>query len=469
MANWRLVFNAVCLPVLAYGSILWFKRKRNFGLTKMVQQVINDGVKLIAGAFRTAPREPLHELTRVPPAFYYLDKLTTTCALRLYRVPRSSQLLARLGQDWTGSPSGGLHSPQGGAETFCNPRVGPMALVRRPTALEALGARVPAEGPRADIVAVPPWEVPNWRGRLTELGVMHPVARAKWTEGLYKAIPYGATAVIRVDAVVSNRGRYDDLVVGGAAAIMSTHVEGSSQTWTRYWSLGTEVTQYDTAVHGLAKAMEWLGELYDTIPPPKRTYILSSASSAISAITNIHTLNNQKDVLLFHKSLTSLCSQHQDARFTLAWAPKKRDRIQDSTVRFRALAACKQTPRATLTAQHSAAYQRAMARKQMFAAWAREWVQTRRERGLQDSFAYEYAITHPPDGNNHPLWKAATDKGLPTVPRHTTSTALRLMVGHAFTSTYARRFRPDIPEEMNGCECGYTDRSLHHILVTFSS
>jgi hypothetical protein len=55
MANWRLVFNAVCLPVLSYGCTLWFKRKRNLGLTKMVQQVINDGVKLISGAFARHP------------------------------------------------------------------------------------------------------------------------------------------------------------------------------------------------------------------------------------------------------------------------------------------------------------------------------------------------------------------------------------------------------------------------------
>jgi hypothetical protein len=190
-------------------------------------------------------------------------------------------------------------------------------------------------------------------------------------------------------------------------------------------------------MHGLAKAMEWLIGLYDTFPPPRRTYILSAASSAISAITNIHALNNQQSVLLFHKSLTTLCSRHQEARFTLAWAPKRRDRVQDSTVRFRALAACKQTPRTLITAQHTAAHQRALARKQMFAAWAREWVQTRRKRGLQDTFAYEYAIPYPPDGKNHPMWRAATDKDLPPPSRHTTSTVLRLWLD--------TRSRPPMP------------------------
>jgi hypothetical protein len=465
MANWRLVFNAVCLPVLSYGCTLWFKHKHNLGLTKMVQQVINNRVKLIAGAFRTAPCEPLHKLTRVPLAYFYLDKLTTTCTLRLYRVPWTSQLLPHLGPDWVRPPLGGPHSPQGGAVIFRNPRVGPMALVRCPTTLEALGAWVPVEGPRSEVVAIPPWEVPNWRGRLTTIRVMFPNARAKWVEGLYRALHYGTIAVIRVDVAISNKDCYDNLMVGRAAAILTMHIGGSSWTWTQHWCLGTEVTHHDITMHGLAKAMEWLIGLYNTFPPPRCTYIISAASSAVSTITNIRALNNQQSVLLFHKSLTALCSQHQEARFTLAWAPKKRDRVQDSTVRFQALAACKQTPCALVTAQHTAAHQRAQACKQMFAAWAREWVQTCWKRGLQDTFTYEYAIPHPPDSKNHPMWRAATDKDLPPPPsRHTTSTVLHLMVGHTFTSTYARCFCKDIPEELNECDCSYQDRSLYHIL-----
>jgi hypothetical protein len=59
MANWWLVLNAVCLPVLTYGSQLWFLTGVAKGLTQMVQQVQNDMVRQVMGAFRTAPREPL--------------------------------------------------------------------------------------------------------------------------------------------------------------------------------------------------------------------------------------------------------------------------------------------------------------------------------------------------------------------------------------------------------------------------
>jgi hypothetical protein len=44
MANWRLVLNAVCLPVLTYGSQLWFLTGAAKGLTNMVQWVQNDMV-----------------------------------------------------------------------------------------------------------------------------------------------------------------------------------------------------------------------------------------------------------------------------------------------------------------------------------------------------------------------------------------------------------------------------------------
>ena len=90
----------------------------------------------------------------------------------------------------------------------------------------------------------------------------------------------------------------------------------------------------------------------------------------------------------------------------------------------------------------------------------------RQKRRCHDSFAYEYALTHPPNGDNHPLWTAAAKRanGSSLFTRHTTTTALRLAVGHAFTADYTRRLRPDIPEHELQCPCGFPDNSFHHIL-----
>jgi hypothetical protein len=42
MANWRLVLNAVCLPVMTWGCQLWFKKEAPKVLVKMLQQVQNE-------------------------------------------------------------------------------------------------------------------------------------------------------------------------------------------------------------------------------------------------------------------------------------------------------------------------------------------------------------------------------------------------------------------------------------------
>ena len=147
MTNWWLVFNAVCLPVLSYGCQLWANARNYRTLVKLTQAVFNDGVKVISGAFRTAPREPLHEITRVPPARFFFDKLTTTSALRLYRVPITSQLRRHLGPGWCLDPSGGPDPSNGGPVTPFTAHAGPRVRAQCPTALEALGQRVPIQGP----------------------------------------------------------------------------------------------------------------------------------------------------------------------------------------------------------------------------------------------------------------------------------------------------------------------------------
>ena len=47
MANWRLVLNAVCLPVLSYSCQLWYLTGAAKGLINMLQRVQNEMVKLV--------------------------------------------------------------------------------------------------------------------------------------------------------------------------------------------------------------------------------------------------------------------------------------------------------------------------------------------------------------------------------------------------------------------------------------
>src|SRR6266702_846068 len=84
-------------------------------------------------------------------------------------------------------------------------------------------------------------------------------------------------------------------------------------------------------------------------------------------------------------------------------------------------------------------------------------------------------IHRPPDGHNHPLWieavKCATDdqgrklSKQPKYLRHVTSTALQLAMDHAFTGSYAKRFRPSDPPESVSCPCGAGLRDPPHLIL----
>jgi hypothetical protein len=99
MANWRLVLNTVCLLVMTWGCQLWFCQGGTKGLVKNLQQVQNEMVKVVTGSFHTAPRETLLQITHMLLMHHFLEKLTYTSALRLYRLPSKSQLLNRLGPE----------------------------------------------------------------------------------------------------------------------------------------------------------------------------------------------------------------------------------------------------------------------------------------------------------------------------------------------------------------------------------
>jgi hypothetical protein len=233
MANWRLVLNAVCLPVLTYGSQLWFLTGAAKGLTNMVQRVQNDMVRQVTGAFRTAPHEPLLHFTRMLPMKFFIEKLTYTSALRLYRLPRESQILRRLSTDWYSPGQGDLPLP------VPHSRVLPGKRNQRPTALEALALKVPSGGPKVDVVALAPWEVPNWVKHVSYMGVENPCVRKNWIRDLTGTVKDSNTMLVHLAAATLNREAEGLGVVGGAAA---TYSRGGAEITSHDWVIGTDVT-----------------------------------------------------------------------------------------------------------------------------------------------------------------------------------------------------------------------------------
>jgi hypothetical protein len=130
----------------------------------------------------------------------------------------------------------------------------------------------------------------------------------------------------------------------------------------------------------------------------------------------------------------------------------------------------------------SAAFQKDRARKKAFANWEHKFGLERclaqfRLRWLGDSgeghVFRERIITEPPSVGHHPLWAAATEvkkdengkkTRIPKYSRQNHICALQLAVDHAFTGSYARRFRPADPPETTACPCGAHTRSPSHLI-----
>jgi hypothetical protein len=220
-------------------------------------------VKQVTGAFRTAPREALLHFTRMVPMRHYIEKLTYTSALRLYRLPRSSQLLSRLGQDWYVPGQGDLPM------VVARSRALPGKRNQRPTALEALALKVPSSGPKVDLAVLAPWEVPNWVDRVSYMGVETPFVRKDWIRGLTAAGADPSTMFIHVAAATCNREAEELGVVGGAAA---TYARGGNPITWHSWAAGSELTQFDADAFALARTAEVLASSYSDGVAPRSLF-----------------------------------------------------------------------------------------------------------------------------------------------------------------------------------------------------
>jgi hypothetical protein len=263
--RWRLAYCAICLPVLTYGCQLWYKGKQ-VTLVKKLQIVQNEVVKLISGTFRTTPRDALHQLLNILPMELRLNMIVQDAALRLYRAPKESQLLKRLGGAW--------HTP--------TPDDLPLPVPIRNavrTTLRNLAARVPAQGPRIEAFPEIPPGAPTWNGRV------HVIPKQKdWD---YEVTTNALTAACRADSLInifcegvrSNKGRDDGKQIGATSAVL--YQEGRERRHTEK-ILGETVTESDASFRTIHAGLDVLMYFLDNLAMCQANFITLSLPSNLA-------------------------------------------------------------------------------------------------------------------------------------------------------------------------------------------
>ncbi|KAH9046212.1 hypothetical protein EDB84DRAFT_1629057 [Lactarius hengduanensis] len=227
---------------------------------------------------------------------------------------------------------------------------------------------------------------------------------------------------------------------------------------------GRDMLQFDAGAFTLARTAEALAVDYaDEVVPPDQIFILSPSSSALQAVKNPRSQSASKAALMFHQSLTTLVLRHPDLLLHLVWIPRDEELEGQNVAHLRAQEAARLDP-PDQPHLRSAAFQKRRAREEAFHSWAFDWYLARVEgqwreltRGLPpEGHAHTHVHLRPPDGNNHPLWSAAIDCSTPS--------AFQLAVDHAFTGSYAKRFRRHGHPSSVTCPCGWGLRDPPHLI-----
>jgi hypothetical protein len=461
-ANWRLAYNAICLPVLTYGCQLWYRGKQ-VTLVRKLQVVQNEAVRIISGTFRTTPREPLHHLLTILPMDVRLSLLLKNTALRLYKVPKESQLLARLGGAW--------HVPSASDFPLPTPN-----RTRAATSLRALASRVPPNGPRIDPFPDIPQGAPTWNGR-AEIITKHP----EWdyeliTNALTQACQTGHSTNIYCNALVSNRGREDGKQLGAASAVLYHDGREFGHTEEVF---GETVTESDAMIRTLSPGLDALILFLATKPllTQVRAVFLIPSVPALARMLDASTHDEQATSINHMERIGELLHSYPNTQVRLQWLPRKVPFVGFRRARQLAFEAIRSAGPAELHPHepYSIKKQRDTAK--------REAITTMEERyynGPRTSFAYQTALRAPPDGKAHHTFKIVPAAGRAdpahnahtreTEPkakfsRQTYCTLLRYITGHAFTGEYTQRFYPLHTQEQVACPCGNPLQTIEHVLT----
>ncbi|KAF8757129.1 Reverse transcriptase (RNA-dependent DNA polymerase) [Rhizoctonia solani] len=100
VAHARILFKACVLPILTYGSAIWYRGTRQNGLIEPLVKAQNVGLRWLLGAFQTSPIGALEHLASIPPMHITLARLSRNASSRLSTLPPRLEVAQRLPRNW---------------------------------------------------------------------------------------------------------------------------------------------------------------------------------------------------------------------------------------------------------------------------------------------------------------------------------------------------------------------------------
>ena len=391
--------------------------------------------------------------------------LVQNTALRLYRAPRGSQLLKRLGGAWYVPTPADLPLPTPNRRGS-------------KTTLRALAARVPVKGPRIDPFPDVPAGAPHWNGQVQMVPKKSDWDYSQITTALSESCREGTTTNIYCEGMVSNRNRADGKQVGAASAVLyhkGTEYKHSETVF------GETVTEADTLVRSLTPALRSLTVFLAEEPNQAHIpiNILIPSETAINRTLDATPHEEQETALRHLASLGELFNTYPNVRIRLQWLPRKGPFIGFKRAKQLALEAIQITDLTTLDEPQTIKQQKAKTKEQVMSLLTERWHQN-----PHTSHAYRTALREPPNGKHHPSFQPTRKKPHQRVnannpptqqgqgeqdtvkfSRLTHSTLYRFITGHAFTGEYTQRFYPQHTPDQVACLCGSPTETIEHVLM----
>jgi ribonuclease HI len=439
IANARILYKTVVLPVLTFGAEVWFTGRRQKSLVDTLSRAQNEGLRWILGAFRTTPSPALHHLSSILPIPHLLHQISSRAAVRIHTLPATSQIHTRLPASWNAHAS---EPPV--------PLPPPLYATSRspPTIIHHLASLTTPQSETTLPFFTPPWHRKHpWGDRLSINLPPNQSSKAdvdRYSRDLKSHLERLSrnpeTLTIYTDGSKRRSNGRRRTGAGYVAFSSGTEVR------TGRWGLGRRADNFDAEMYALAGASAAAADWHRDHPHAKLISFFTDNQAAIRTIADTNDHPAQLASIIFRKQIDSILQADASARVEIWWIPGHKGFAGNE----RADAIAKAAVNDPAVVHSTITWAREKAKRRALKAWRNEWSSLPHV----NQTAVALRSTPPSLRLNPKLRKI-------DAPRDTQSRVIQIITGHGHIGEYYARF---VPTEHPACPCGEPLQTRDHVL-----